>query len=663
MGRSIYDVLYSPLSRRRSLAIEAKFVMRSTQLIVALSLSALALHACGGGGGRDEHHDAADEPRGDASDVHDAGDVDDAGDTDGGVDEEAGTRDDAGEARDAGRDAGDAATDGGGSNMDGGDAAMDAGDAGPGLDAGDSGREADAAPGDAALDAGDGGSDAGPDADSGDAATDARVLFAISPAQDRRAISPDIYGVNSVALAQAVPATVVLMGDDETSGYNWELNATNVQDGTQQRNVALGSGSPAARPAAVISAAQARNGLAVLTLPIGDYVAADADGDDVLVSQNYLATRFKQSRAKKGAAFSLVPDTSDDYVYQDEFVNWAKGQAGTTRVAFALDNEPALWDSTHPAFHPSKASYDDVVQRGLEHAKAVKDVWPEAAVSGPVSYGWLEYMSLQGSPDASTKGIFLDYYLGALASASQTDGRRLLDYLDVHWYPEAQAGGVRVIEPSDAADVAAVRVQAPRSLWDDAYREPSWVQDSIGESIRLVPRLRGSIDHNYPGTKLAITAWSYGGGAHISGAVAAADALGIFARHGVDLAVVDLLGASSPFTLAAFRAYLDYDGAGARFGDTSIRAETSDKEASSVYASVNATGGSELVLVALNKRSVPLDVRIAVDGATTYTRCDVHELTAQGPSLVAAPALTPASTNRFDYTMPPMSVVVLVLAP
>ena len=45
----------------------------------------------------------------------------------------------------------------------------------------------------------------------------------------RHPISPYIYGVDTVDAASAVPATVVHMGNDEASGYNWEINATNVQ--------------------------------------------------------------------------------------------------------------------------------------------------------------------------------------------------------------------------------------------------------------------------------------------------------------------------------------------------------------------------------------------------------------------------------------------------
>ena len=49
----------------------------------------------------------------------------------------------------------------------------------------------------------------------------------------------------------------------------------------------------------------------------------------------------------------------------------------------------------------------------------------------------------------------------------------------------------------------------------------------------IIPRLRDKLDEHYPGTKLAFMEYSFGGGDDITGAIAEADALGIFAREGV----------------------------------------------------------------------------------------------------------------------------------
>src|SRR5262249_54012644 len=152
-----------------------------------------------------------------------------------------------------------------------------------------------------------------------------------------------------------------------------------------------------------------------------------------------------------------------------------------------------LWSSTHPRIHPNPVTYAELVQRDTDFAEAIKAVAPAALVFGPASYGWAGYVSLQGASDGAGRD-FLDFYLDAMRAAGDARGARLLDVLDLHWYPEAQGGGVRIIGADAGADVVAARVQAPRSLWDDSYTETSWItQDSTHAPIRLLPRLREKI--------------------------------------------------------------------------------------------------------------------------------------------------------------------------
>ena len=98
----------------------------------------------------------------------------------------------------------------------------------------------------------------------------------------------------------------------------------------------------------------------------------------------------------------------------------------------------------------------------------------------------------------------------------QANKKRLLDYIDVHYYRQ---GG-------NSADVT-------RSLWDPTYTDPSWINDKI----RLLPRMKEWVANNYPGTKLALTEYnlSVPGDPRLN-ALIQADTLGIFAREGVDLA-------------------------------------------------------------------------------------------------------------------------------
>ena len=86
--------------------------------------------------------------------------------------------------------------------------------------------------------------------------------------------------------------------------------------------------------------------------------------------------------------------------------------------------------------------------------------------------------------------------------------------------------------------------------------------------IRLLPRVQRDINDFKPGTKIAITEYNYGGGSHISGAVAQADVLGIFGREGVFAASWWELDSGSSFVNGAFKMYLNFDGEG---GSLAIR--------------------------------------------------------------------------------------------
>ena len=111
-------------------------------------------------------------------------------------------------------------------------------------------------------------------------------------------------------------------------------------------------------------------------------------------------------------------------------------------------------------------------------------------------------------------------------------GHKIVDVLDMHYYPEAQGGGVRVTSgTNNTAAVVAARVQAVRSLWDPNYGynasdptlgENSWITQysTGGQAIQLLNREATLINTYNPGTKLAFTEYQFGGGDHISGGIA-----------------------------------------------------------------------------------------------------------------------------------------------
>ena len=98
--------------------------------------------------------------------------------------------------------------------------------------------------------------------------------------------------------------------------------------------------------------------------------------------------------------------------------------------------------------------------------------------------------------------------------------------LDLHWYPEAQGGGdpktgagaKRITEGDNSPESIDARLQAPRSLWDPAYVEKSWITtySTQKKPIQLLTWVKQKIDQRYPGTKLAFTEYDYGSGDHVS---------------------------------------------------------------------------------------------------------------------------------------------------
>lgn len=492
----------------------------------------------------------------------------------------------------------------------------------------------------------------------------ADVALTVTASTGVRAISPLIYGTNGMP-PNGVRPGLVRLGGNRWTAYNWETNASNAgSDWCFQNDGYLSSSnSPGAAVTPTVSQAASVGAASLVTVPIVDYVAADKNGGcDVRNTPNYLNVRFKQNKATKPTALSATPDATDGAVYEDEYAAWLKANAGGASVRFSLDNEPDLWSATHAEVHPNAVGYAELVNRSVDYAKAIKRGWPGAKVAGPVSYGFYGFETLQNAPDQAGKGNFLDWYLDQMKAADQANGGRLLDDLDLHWYPEARGGGVRITGTDTGAAVVVARVQAPRSLWDPTYVEDSWITTDYGYGpIRLLPRTNDRIAAHYPGTGLAVTEWNYGGGADISGAVASADVLGIFGREGVSMAAMWPLNGDEAYTYAAFKAFRNYDGAGHGFGDTSIGATTSDTATATVYASYDAANPNRVVLVAINKATTAKTAGIRVSHPHAFGTADVWNVTAAGGAQpVAQPSISPVATNAYRATLPPMSVTVIV---
>ena len=503
--------------------------------------------------------------------------------------------------------------------------------------------------------------------------------IAIDAAQDRTPISPYVYGSN-----QDYPGnvwTVRRFGGNRTTGYNWETNFSNAgADYLHQSDLYLitSAGLPsseAAIPARALTYFHTQSlnmgAKSIITLQMAGYAAADANGP-VSAAETAPSPRWVTVEPRKNAAFATTPDLTDGVVYMDELVNLLVQRFGTAASAngvrwYSLDNEPELWPYTHPRIHPDTLRAAELVSRSIALATAVKDVDPTSEILGPAHYGIAVYVSLQDAPDwnalkaSGGYAWFIDYYLDQMRQAGTGAGKRLLDVLDVHWYPEAR-GDHRITE-SDATTEqdAQARLQAPRTLWDSTYHEDSWVAQYLSAFLPILPRLRHSIDRYYPGTRLALTEYNYGGGSSISGGLAQADVLGALGKYGVYIATLWGIGAADSYTAAAFRLYRNFDGRLSAFGNTGVRATTSDVANTSVYAAITDQDPSMLHVILLNKNPGALEVHLHVAGAQAYTAGDVWGFGPGSPGVTQRAGVTGIAGNAFSYVLAGRTAVHMVL--
>jgi hypothetical protein len=340
------------------------------------------------------------------------------------------------------------------------------------------------------------------------------------------------------------------------------------------------------------------------------------------------------------------------------------GTAANGGVMFYdLDNEPMLWNSTHRDVHPDPTTYDEMRSSTWAYAAAIKSADPTAKTLGPVVWGWCAYFysaadgCSAGSDRAAHGNLdFIEWYLQQMKNYQDAHGVRILDYVDVHYYP--QATGVSLSSAGSSA-TQALRLRSTRSLWDSTYTDESW----IGEPVYLIPRMKQWVSDNYTGTKLAITEYNWGALDHINGALTQADVLGIFGREGLDLAT--LWGppdASSAPGVFAFRMYRNYDGAGSTFGETSLRAASTDQDKVAIYAAQR-SGDGALTLMMINKTGQALTSTVTLTNFQPGATALVYRYSAANLAAIVHEPNQIVTAGGFTAVFPANSITLIVIPP
>lgn len=501
-------------------------------------------------------------------------------------------------------------------------------------------------------------------------------------------ISDDIYGMNFAdeGLAKAIALPVRRMGGNATTRYNWTNDTSNHASDWFFENIPDDNANPTALPNGSASDRfvdqDRRTGTkTILTMPlIGWAPKARAYACGFSVSKYGAQQQTDPYRpdcgngvATNGSLITTNQPTDTSMAIGPQYLkDWIAhlvaryGTAANGGVKFYnLDNEPMLWDDTHRDVHPTPTSYDEMRDRTWQYAAAIKQADATAQTLGPAEWGWTGYFwsALDWAPggdwwnhpqDRTAHGgqPFIEWYLDQMRAYEQQHAVRILDYLDLHYYP--QAAGVSLGGAGNAA-TQALRLRSTRSLWDTAYTDESW----IGEPVYLLPRMRAWRDAHYPGTKLAIGEYNWGALDNLNGALAEADVLGIFGRERLDLATLwDPPKASDPAAYA-FRIYRNYDGAGHKFGNVSLPATSSNQGQLAIYAALR-TGDNALTIVVINKNTASTSANVTLSGLTNATSQVYRYSSANLTGIVALPGQT-ITAGAFNATFPASSITLYVV--
>lgn len=501
------------------------------------------------------------------------------------------------------------------------------------------------------------------------------LTFKIDAGTANHTISPLIYGTNDRFSTDDF-YSFYRFGGNRHTGYNWENNwsSAGIDWFNSNDGFLIPEDGDASEPALsyknFVNRSLSLQGQVLLTVPLAGYVAADGNGE-VSEAETAPSSRWIPVYPEKDPVnLSLEPDLNDNAVYINELVHLLVNTYGTSSeggvLAYSLDNEPALWADTHPRLHPNRVLAEDLVEKSIETAKAVKEIDNSALIFGPALYGFAAYLNLQDAPDWSGTlyeqySWFIDFYLDNMKSAEDEHGKRLLDVLDLHWYPEAR-GDSRIISASaNTENDRRARLQAPRSLWDSEYKENSWISSSFSNYLPLIPRVQQSIDEFYPGTKLAFTEYHFGGGDHITGGLAQADLLGIFGKYNIYAASIWSYGSESQYINLAFQLFKDYDGLNSSFGDISINAEIADKKNTSIYAAINSSTDNLHIVVINKQMDQEILANFNIASLEVYQTMEVYRLSENEAAIENLGNISLGQSD-FSYALSPLSAYHLVLS-
>lgn len=513
------------------------------------------------------------------------------------------------------------------------------------------------------------------------------VLIRIDVSADRHPISPLIYGTAYASPEQlkALNSPLNRMGGNNTSRYNWKLNADNKGNDWFFESIGDTSDIPGERGDTFIRQTRLGGAEPMLTIPVIGWVARLGDRRAKLAS--YSVQKYGPQEktdgyfpdAGNGKAKANGKEITDndpreanvtsDAAFQQEWVRhlvgtWGLAARGGLRY-YLLDNEPGIWHSTHRDVHPVGAKMEEIRDKTLDFATKIRAVDPRATIVGPEEWGWTGYLysgyDAQWGSEHGWNGAFPDraahggaemmpWLLDQLHRHDMKVKRRSLDVFSLHFYPQ---GGEFLGDTSEAMQLR--RNRSTRALWDPDYTDETWIKSKVN----LIPRMKYWVKSYYPGLQTAITEYNWGAEGHINGATAQADIFGIFGREGLDIATRWTTPDVKTPTFKAMQLYRNYDGRKSTFGDISVRDRAPDPDILSSFAAIRSSDGALTIMLINKTLNGSAKTTLSLDHFIPSGTAHSWQLTAANHIIPLAD--TPVTGSELTVTLPAQSVTLFVI--
>jgi Glycoside hydrolase family 44/Secretion system C-terminal sorting domain len=326
-----------------------------------------------------------------------------------------------------------------------------------------------------------------------------------------------------------------------------------------------------------------------------------------------------------------------------------------------MDNEPEIWNGTHDDIMPKLLAGNDYIIKYVEVARAARAKYPNIKLVGPVTanewqwYNWdNNAITFEGKNYCN-----LEFFIKRIADEQKKSGTRLLDVLDIHFYPATK-------KQEDM-------VQLHRVFFDRNYTYPdangvkrvsgNW--DATQNKEYIFGRINDWLNQ-YFGANHGITLGLTEIGVEYLDAsttsVWYASMMGEFMKNNVEIFTPWTWQNGMWETLHLFTRYNKAN---------SVKGESSNELLVSAYPTINNTKDSMSVVLVNRSPSVTQSTTVEIDNfiisgqdAKTFTLKSLpnSETFISRTQNALAEGKMSISSNKISITLAPMSVTTVVLA-